>query len=108
MERAGAKRGERCVITALVMVLTVAAVAGLSYTMKQNGLFEDGNANAEWYSENGAHFTIYHDPLLLYLSDLGVEDGGARWSCRGAGGLLTPWRSSAAAAGGRPLLSRPE
>lgn len=82
MERAGAKRGERCVITALVMVLTVAAVAGLSYTMKQNGLFEDGNANAEWYSENGAHFTIYHDPLLLYLSDLGVEDGGARWSCR--------------------------
>ena len=80
MERAGAKRGERCVITALVMVLTVAAVAGLSYTMKQNGLFEDGNANAEWYSENGAHFTIYHDPLLLYLSDLGVEDGGARWS----------------------------
>ena len=75
MERAGAKRGERCVITALVMVLTVAAVAGLSYTMKQNGLFEDGNANAEWYSENGAHFTIYHDPLLLYLSDLGVEDG---------------------------------
>ncbi len=44
MERAGAKRGERCVITALVMVLTVAAVAGLSYTMKQNGLFEDGNA----------------------------------------------------------------
>lgn len=96
MERAGAKRGERCVITALVMVLTVAAVAGLSYTMKQNGLFEDGNANAEWYSENGAHFTIYHDPLLLYLSDLGVEDGGARWSCR-SWEVSSPLARSAAA-----------
>lgn len=108
MERAGAKRGERCVITALVMVLTVAAVAGLSYTMKQNGLFEDGNANAEWYSENGAHFTIYHDPLLLYLSDLGVEDGGARWSCRSWEVSSTPWRAAQWQAGGRPLLSRPE
>lgn len=108
MERAGAKRGERCVITALVMVLTVASVAGLSYTMKQNGLFEDGNANAEWYSENGAHFTIYHDPLLLYLSDLGVEDGGARWSCRSWEVSSTPWRAAQRQAGGRPLLSRPE
>lgn len=96
MERAGAKRGERCVITALVMVLTVAAVAGLSYTMKQNGLFEDGNANAEWYSENGAHFTIYHDPLLLYLSDLGVEDG-ERAGLAGAGRSPHPLARSAAA-----------
>lgn len=50
--------------------------------MKQNGLFESQQANVEWYSENGAHVTIYHDPLPLYLSDLGVEEGTVRWSCR--------------------------
>lgn len=96
MERAGAKRGERCVITALVMVLTVAAVAGLSYTMKQNGLFEDGNANAEWYSENGAilrSITI----RCCFISLTLAWRTGERAGLAGAGRSPHPLARSAAA-----------
>lgn len=82
MERAGAGRKKRCTVTVIALVLAALASTGLLYTMKQNGLFESQQANVEWYSENGAHVTIYHDPLPLYLSDLGVEEGTVRWSCR--------------------------
>lgn len=82
MERAGAGRKKRCAVTVIALVLAALASTGLLYTMKQNGLFESQQANVEWYSENGAHVTIYHDPLPLYLSDLGVEEGTIRWSCR--------------------------
>ena len=82
MERAGAGRKKRCAVTVIALVLAALASTGLLYTMKQNGLFESQQANVEWYSENGAHVTIYHDSLPLYLSDLGIEDGTARWSCK--------------------------
>ena len=82
MERAGAGRKKRRAVTVIALVLAALASTGLLYTMKQNGLFESQQANVEWYSENGAHVTIYHDPLPLYLSDLGVEEGTVRWSCR--------------------------
>ena len=57
-----------------------AGFGGVLLTMEQNGLFDSDEVPPELYDEE-FRATVYHDALPLYLSDLGVADENARWSC---------------------------
>ena len=81
MERAGTGRVKRRAVTLLAAAAVLLGSTGGMLAMKQNGLLDSEEAPQELYDE-GFRATIYHDTLPLYLSDLGVEDENARWSCR--------------------------
>lgn len=78
--KTGAGRAKRCIVTACVTAAVALASVGVLLTMEQNGLFDSDEVPAELYDEE-YRATIYHDTLPLYLSDLGVADENARWSC---------------------------
>ena len=78
--KTGAGRAKRCIVTACVTAAVALASVGVLLTMEQNGLFDSDEVPPELYDEE-FQATVYHDALPLYLSDLGIEDENARWSC---------------------------
>ena len=78
--KTGAGRAKRCIVTACVTAAVALASVGVLLTMEQNGLFDSDEVPPELYDEE-FRATVYHDALPLYLSDLGVADENARWSC---------------------------
>ena len=80
MVRMGVGRVKRRIVTACATAAVVLAAVGTLLAMERNGLFVSDEVPAELYDEE-YRATIYHDTLPLYLSDLGVADENARWSC---------------------------
>lgn len=78
--KTGAGRAKRYIVTACVTAAVALASVGVLLTMEQNGLFDSDEVPPELYDEE-FRATVYHDALPLYLSDLGIEDENARWSC---------------------------
>lgn len=91
--KTGAGRAKRYIVTACVTAAVALASVGCCSPWSRTD-FDSDEVPPELYDEE-FRATVYHDALPLYLSDLGIEDENARWSCLSWGALALSLRGMA-------------